>query len=256
MLIALRKRMTRPSGVPAGDAAGEQAAAEKGALEPALAVHAAAAEAGGLARREESVDRARRCRRERGTSRSVWMPPMLLRLMTCSRIAISGPAPRSSDRLEGAGPDAVAGPAPQPGDAPQLLVVVEALAAPDRRVVAGDGRLDGRRDRRRRRRSAAFMRSTSSGSVAACTMSSLLRVSSSYSQRLPNRRSRTKREPRPFADRRVELGAGDRELAQRDPPVQQLPAVAAGLAADARDEVVRVESRTRAASGRCARRAH
>jgi len=27
--------------------------------------------------------------------RSVWMPPMLLRLMTCSRMAISGPAPRS-----------------------------------------------------------------------------------------------------------------------------------------------------------------
>src|SRR4029077_7659501 len=45
-----------------------------------------------------------------------------------------------------------------------------------------------------------------------------------------------------LADRGIKLGAGHRKFPERDLPVEQLPAVATLLAADARDEIVRVEA--------------
>ena len=64
----------------AGDPPGEQAAAEEGALQRAVAVHAAAAEAGDLAGRVEARERLAGRRAARATSRSVCRPPSDLRV--------------------------------------------------------------------------------------------------------------------------------------------------------------------------------
>ena len=57
-MITMKVLALRASGLPhcvaAGDAAGEQAAAQERALQSAVAVHAAAAEAGHLARRVQA----------------------------------------------------------------------------------------------------------------------------------------------------------------------------------------------------------
>src|SRR5688500_6935868 len=121
----------------AGNAAGIDAAAEEGSLETALAVHAAAAEARRLARGEKAVDRAA-VRAQRAA--------LEVGLDAAHALAADHELADRHQRasaavenvLEVAGADAVAGPAAQRRDAPQLLVAVEALAAADGRVVAGD----------------------------------------------------------------------------------------------------------------------
>ena len=91
-----RQGKSRPSAHGRGGGAArrparEQAAAEERALERAVAVHAAAAEAGHLAGGVEAVQRlAGGCRTR--ASRSVCSPPSDLRVRIESRTAISGPA--------------------------------------------------------------------------------------------------------------------------------------------------------------------
>jgi hypothetical protein len=106
------RRLVRP-------AAAEDAAAEETAFERAQPVHAAAAEAGRLARRVEARDRLAEASSTR-PCRSVWMPPRLLRLMMNSRMAISGPPPGrgSSGTCRCAGDRPSSGAL---GDAPQLF---------------------------------------------------------------------------------------------------------------------------------------
>ena len=77
---------------PPGLAAGEQAAAEEGALQRPVAVHPAAAEAGHLAGRVQARDRGAVRRRRTRPDRSVCRPPSVLRVRMLSRTAISGPA--------------------------------------------------------------------------------------------------------------------------------------------------------------------
>ena len=79
-------------------AAREQATAQERALQRAVAVHPAAAEPGHLARRVQARRAARRPRRAPGPTRSVCRPPRVLRVSTCSRTAISGPAAGSRIR--------------------------------------------------------------------------------------------------------------------------------------------------------------
>ena len=78
----------------AGGAAGEEAAAEERALQRAVAVHAATAEPGDLARGVQAREAAARPRRRTRDRRSVCSPPSVLRVSTCSLTAISGPACR------------------------------------------------------------------------------------------------------------------------------------------------------------------
>src|SRR6187402_3718679 len=114
MLAASRTRIGC-SRVPAGDAAGEQAAAQEGALEPALAVHAAAAESGGFPGREEPVDHlpivaehaAGKVRAD--AAHALAADDVLADCHQRARAPVE-------DRLECAGADAVARPAPQPRD--------------------------------------------------------------------------------------------------------------------------------------------
>ena len=108
--------------------AGEYTPAEERTLQPALAVHAAAAEAGRLAGGIEPVDRVAIRRRSTRPARSIWMPPRPCPAHGGWRIAMSGPARRSTIASASAGAKAIGGPALEPGDAAQLLVVVEALA--------------------------------------------------------------------------------------------------------------------------------
>ena len=80
----------------AGLAAGEQAAAEEGALERPVAVHPAAAEAGSPRRPRTGRARAAPSAPSTRPSRSVSIPPRLLRVRMCSFTAMSGPAAGSS----------------------------------------------------------------------------------------------------------------------------------------------------------------
>ena len=93
---AAGRRSDRGRRGPAGDPPGEQAAAEERALQRPVAVHAAAAEAGDLAGRVQAGDRAAVRAAAPAPTRSVSSPPRVLRVMTCSRTAISGPASGSS----------------------------------------------------------------------------------------------------------------------------------------------------------------
>src|SRR5262245_45156342 len=141
MLMASSKRIA-VLGMLARDASREYAAAEEGPLEPALAVHPAAPEPGGFARRVEPLDHAAILADDpapevgRDAAQALAADDELAYRQqgACAPVA---------DRLERAGADPVAGPAAERCDAPQLLVVVEARPPADRGVVAGDRVLDG-----------------------------------------------------------------------------------------------------------------
>ena len=82
----------------AGLAAGEQAAAEEGALERVVAVHSAAAEARPPRRPRTGRRPAGRSAPSARESRSVWIPPSVLRVRTWSLTPISGPGAGSRRR--------------------------------------------------------------------------------------------------------------------------------------------------------------
>ena len=214
---ARRKALARPRsrGAPGG-AAGEDAAAEERALQRAVAVHAAAAEARHLAGRVQVAERLRRRPAARAPTRSVSSPPSVLRV----RIVQPDRDQRPGRRVE----DAV-----RLGHADQLVAEVVAGAADGRDLrVLGEGVVDlavARRDlalAARPRRAAAspvsvFMPRDQLGQRRRATMKS-----APCSMNASHRRRRAAAAPRastlsqlPAGEVRVLLGARQRELAAR-----------------------------------------
>ena len=229
------------SGHLAGDPARQHAAAEECSLEAALAIHSSAAESGRLADGEQSIDR---------PAGAIQHPALEVGLDAAHALAADHvladrhqrPCARIQDLLELAGPQPVARPAPREGDAPQLLVIVEARPALDGRIVVRRRRIDRREvddvvSIQRIHALDQFGQRVGKHDVLAVARQLLVEPAIAE-QDIPR-----DRQPPPVPERGIEFRARDAEFLQRDLPVQQLPAVTAGLPADLRDEIVRVVTR-------------
>ena len=183
------------------------------------------------------------------------MPPMLLRLMMNSRIAISGPRLGSRIFWNAQVRSRSAGQRRTQAMRRSCSSLWKLLAAVDLGVVGGDRSstvcmVDDVVAVQRVHALDQFRQRVRDDDVFAVACQFVVEPAIAEQQVERDAQSPS------LADRGVELGARYREFLERDAPVQQLPAVPAGLGADARDEFVRVEAGDERRRGRCARRAN
>ena len=217
-------------------------------------MHAAAAEAGDLARGVQARERLPVGPSTR-ESRSVWMPPSVLRVRMLRRTAISGPWSGSRN-----------GAAWRPGSAcrsreRRALAIAISCRSLENALASSRSRaticaLDRRRRRAAGRGRCAFIPSTSSSRVSATTKSSPCSLNASTGPGAPLARRLVQQELQVLAgDVGVLLGAGERELLLDDRLGQHEPRV---VVAGRQDRLHRADacrspgSRARAAGCRCA----